>query len=170
MAQGSPYHIAKDDIPSVDMAPSGAHLKGGALMAQMVFGLETSIMFAERETGYHSTPHYHDSEQLNYVLDGSIWLFIGEDGVLAQKGDIVRIPRNAIHWSWVREPGGCILLETHTPPLIGDEKMKNGAVSLLSADEDQDAVIAVENIFTTPDNVDDIEERAIRRVLDRQGG
>ena len=163
MAYTTPYRIAIDDVPAVDMAPPGDLLKGGTLTAQMVFGTDTSLMIAARETGYHSTPHYHDSEQMNYVMDGSIWLFIDDEGILAKKGDIVRIPRNALHWSWVREPGGCVLLETHTPPLTGDEKMKNGAISMLAEHEDTSKIIAVENIFTTIDGVDDIERRAIEK-------
>ncbi|HTI65964.1 MAG TPA: cupin domain-containing protein [Caulobacteraceae bacterium] len=165
MPQRSPYHISKDDIPAVDMAPPGDHLKGGALKAQMVFGTDTSMMFAARETGYHSTPHCHDAEQMNYVVEGSIWLFIGNVAILASKGDIVRIPRNAVHWSWVREPGGCVLLETHTPPLIGDDKMKNGAVSLLAPDEDRAKVTAVENIFTTSAGMEEIEAQAMAMAM-----
>jgi mannose-6-phosphate isomerase-like protein (cupin superfamily) len=161
MAFKTPLRIARDDVPAVDMAPAGDFLKGGSLTAQMVFGTDTSIMIAERETGYHSTPHYHDSEQMNYVMKGSIWMFIDDIGVLAKEGDIVRIPRNALHWTWVREPGGCVLFETHTPPLIGDTKMKNGAVSMLADGEDESKVIAVENVFTTVDGVDEIEQRAI---------
>jgi mannose-6-phosphate isomerase-like protein (cupin superfamily) len=145
------------------MAPPADKLKGGSLTAQMVFGSDTSLMFAERETGYHSMPHYHDAEQMNYVVDGSIWIFIEQDGILAVKGDIVRIPRNAVHWAWAREPGGCVLFETHTPPLIGDAKMKAGAVSLLAADEDRARVVAVENIFTEVEGLEDIEQRAIAR-------
>jgi quercetin dioxygenase-like cupin family protein len=159
----SPYHVRSTDVPAVDMAPpdgkqSGA---GGALTAQMVFGTDTSIMLAERETGYHSKPHYHDAEQMNYVMDGSIWFFIGDHGFRAVKGDIVRIPRNAVHWAWVREPGNCVLFESHTPPLIGDEKMRTGAFSLLGPDEDRSTISARENLWTVVADIDAIEARCI---------
>ncbi len=158
----SPYHIASADIPAVDMAPPKEMQtgKGGSLMAQMVFGSDTSIMIAERETGYHSKPHAHDAEQMNYVVDGSIWFFINDDGFLAVKGDIVRVPRNAVHWAWVREPGNCVLFESHTPPLIGDEKMSKGAFSLLGPGEDRANVIARENLWIQVDDIDAIEARA----------
>lgn len=157
----SPYLISLSDVPAVDMAPPSQIDKGGALLAQMVFGMETSFMVAERETGYHSPPHYHDAEQMNYVVDGSIWIFVEDGGFRAVKGDIFRIPRNAIHWAWVRDPGGCKLFETHTPPLTGDEKMKNGAVAMLGASEDKAKVRGVTNLF--PDGID---WRAVeRRVI-----
>jgi quercetin dioxygenase-like cupin family protein len=159
----SPYHVRIEDVPAVDMAPPDGKQtgKGGALTAQMVFGSDTSIMIAERETGYHSKPHFHDAEQMNYVMDGSIWFFIGDHGFLAVKGDIVRIPRNAVHWAWVREPGNCVLFESHTPPLIGDEKMRNGAFPMLGADEDRSTILARENLWADVEGIDAIEARSI---------
>jgi quercetin dioxygenase-like cupin family protein len=159
----SPYHVHSADIPAVDMAPPDGKQsgKGGALTAQMVYGTNTSIMLAERETGYHSKPHYHDAEQMNYVVDGSIWFFIGDQGFRAVKGDIVRIPRNAVHWAWVREPGNCVLFESHTPPLIGDEKMREGAYPLLAPDEDRSAIQARENLWADVADIDAIEARCI---------
>jgi quercetin dioxygenase-like cupin family protein len=159
----SPYHVRSADVPAVDMAPPAGKQsgKGGTLTAQMVFGSDTSIMIAERETGYHSKPHYHDAEQMNYVMDGSIWFFIGDSGFRAVKGDIVRIPRNAIHWAWVREPGNCVLFESHTPPLIGDEKMSKGAFSLLGPDEQRSDVKARENLWAPVDDMEAIEERSL---------
>ena len=158
-----PYAVNTTDMRAVDMAPpkgmqAGA---GGALQARMVFGSDTSIMLADRETGYHSKPHYHDAEQMNYVVSGSIWFFIEDQGYRAVKGDIVRIPRNAIHWTWVRDPGGCTLFESHTPPLIGDEKMDKAAVSLLGPHEDRANVKAVKNLWAAVDRMEEIENRAI---------
>jgi quercetin dioxygenase-like cupin family protein len=159
----SPYHVHSADVPAVDMAPPEGKQsgKGGTLTARMVFGSDTSIMLAERETGYHSKPHYHDAEQMNYVVEGSIWFFIGDEGFRAVKGDIVRIPRNAIHWAWVREPGNCVLFESHTPPLIGDEKMRKGAFPLLAADEDRSTIPARENLWADVPDVDAVEARCI---------
>jgi quercetin dioxygenase-like cupin family protein len=136
---------------------------GGALRAQMVYGSDTSIMIADRETGYHSKPHYHDAEQMNYVMAGSIWFFIEDGGCKAVQGDIVRIPRNARHWAWVRDPGGCTLFESHTPPLTGDAKMQQGAVSLLGPDEDAGDVRGVKNLWADIDQatMDAVEARVI---------
>jgi gentisate 1,2-dioxygenase len=100
-------------------------------------------MVATRQPEYHSRPHAHDSEQLNYVLEGELYVFVNDDGFLAKQGDIFRIPRNAIHWSWVKGSIPCVLLETHTPPLIGDPGVIDTAVALIQADESRDGIVAV---------------------------
>lgn len=166
----SPYAIRSKDIPAVDMAPPKGKQrgKGGTLTARMVFGSDTSIMIASRATGYHSKPHYHDAEQMNYVVSGSVWFFIGERGIRATKGDIVRIPRNAVHWAWVRDPGNCVLWESHTPPLIGDEKMGKGAFSLLGPDEDRANVKAVQNLWAEVKDIEEIERRALLEATSKQ--
>jgi quercetin dioxygenase-like cupin family protein len=165
-----PYAVSANDVPSADMAPPAGMQAGagGALKAQMVFGSDTSIMIAERETGYHSKPHYHDAEQMNYVVSGSIWFFIGDLGYKAVQGDIVRIPRNAIHWAWVREPGGCTLFESHTPPLTGDEKMQKAAFSLLGPDEKREDVKGVKNEWAPLDKAK--MEATEARVIAEYGG
>lgn len=83
-----------------------------AVTTQMAYGNDSSIMVATRPPGFHSKPHYHDSEQLNYVADGEMWIFIGEEGFPLKKGDFFRIPRNAVHWSWNRSDRPCILNRT----------------------------------------------------------
>jgi quercetin dioxygenase-like cupin family protein len=164
-ARTFPYAVSSKDVPAADMAPPPGMQTGhgGALRAQMVFGTDTSIMIADRETGYHSKPHYHDAEQMNYVVAGSIWFFIEDQGYKAVQGDIVRIPRNATHWAWVRDPGGCTLFETHTPPLTGDAKMRAAAVSLLAPGESADAVRGVSNLWSSLDaeTMAAVEARAI---------
>ena len=170
--RSNPYAVRSKDVPAVDMAPPKGKQrgKGGTLTARMVFGSDTSIMIASRATGYHSKPHYHDSEQMNYVVSGSVWFFIGERGFRAAKGDIVRIPRNAVHWAWVKEPGGCTLFESHTPPLIGDEKMSKGAFSLLGPDENRAKVKAVKNLWAKVDDIEAIERRALVEAAATRAG
>jgi len=162
-AKPFPYAVRLKEIPPADMAPPKEMQagQGGTLYAQMAFGADTSIMIAERATGYHSKPHYHDAEQMNYVVSGSIWFFIEDQGYKATQGDIVRIPRNAVHWAWVREPGGCVLFEAHTPPLIGDEKMAKAAVSLLGPGENRADVKAVENLWANVERMEEIEARVL---------
>ena len=64
--------------------------------AQMVvrkgYGNECSLMIATRRPGYHTKPHQHESEQINYVLEGEIWFFVKDKGYLCKKGDFHRIP------------------------------------------------------------------------------
>lgn len=130
------------EIPETNLVPA-QFLSGGSIGAQIAYGCDSSIMVATRQPQYHSKPHSHDSEQLNYVLEGELYVFVGDTGFLAKKGDVFRIPRNTIHWSWVQGTTPCVLLETHTPPLIGDPGVTDTARALIATSEDRSGIVAV---------------------------
>jgi quercetin dioxygenase-like cupin family protein len=159
MGVRSPYRVNVDDIPPFQVAPPSQDAPS-AIDVRMVYGTDTGVMVATRKQGYHSRPHHHDSEQWNYVLDGEVWFFIGDDGFRARKGDIVRVPRNIVHWAWVRSAGGCTLLETHTPSLTGDPALAKGAVALVAPGETPDAN-GVDNLFVDYPQAKEIERRAL---------
>lgn len=125
-------HLA--DVSETVLVPA-AHLSGGSVGAQIVYGTDMSLMIATRQPGYHSKPHAHDCEQLNYVLQGELLVFIGDKAFQVRQGDTFRVPRNAVHWSWVRGDVPSILLETHAPPLIGDPGFDRTAMPLIDAQE-----------------------------------
>lgn len=159
--KGSPLCVALADIPETNLVPA-KYLSGGSIGAQIAYGLDSSMMVATRMPGYHSRPHSHDAEQLNYVLDGALYVFVDDGGFLARKGDVFRVPRNATHWSWVQGETPCVLLEMHCPPLIGDPGVIDGAVALLHPGETRDAIVAVESEW--PQGVDQASvERAVMR-------
>jgi mannose-6-phosphate isomerase-like protein (cupin superfamily) len=147
-ARASSLLAALADIPETNLVPA-KFLSGGSVGAQIAYGRESSLMVAVRQPQYHSKPHSHDSEQLNYVLDGELFVFVGEDGFLARKGDVFRIPRNAVHWSWVQGSTPCVLLETHAPPLIGDPGVTETATALIDADESRQGILAVASEWPT---------------------
>lgn len=150
------------DIPETNLVPA-EFLSGGSVGARIAYGRETSIMVATRQPQYHSKPHSHDSEQLNYVLEGELYVFVDGDGFLAKKGDVFRIPRNATHWSWVQGTTPCILLETHTPPLIGDPGVMATALALIGDDEAREGIVAV--CSNWPADVDrDMVERKVMKL------
>jgi hypothetical protein len=131
----------------------------------MVYGTDTGMMLAKRQQGYHSRPHVHDSEQFNYIMQGEIWFFVERQGFRCKTGDFMRIPRNAVHWTWVRAAGGCTMLETHTPSLTGDPELK-GAVSLVASTETAPRIPGVTNIFIDYPEAGDIERQALERDPD----
>ncbi len=174
----SPYVINVADMSEADVFPAkhlaegaGKNVRGdsaGSLLVKQTHGTDMSFMLARRLPGYHSTPHTHDSEQFNYVLEGEIWMFIGEDGFKCVKGDIFRVPRNLSHWARVEGPGDCLLLTAHTPPLIGGAKYRAGVHSLLGPGEDAAAVEGVDNEWVKTDEayfkaMARIEERAMKQ-------
>jgi mannose-6-phosphate isomerase-like protein (cupin superfamily) len=131
---------------------------------QRICGLESSLLFADRDPGYHTNPHRHDCEQLNYVLLGEIWFFIEEKAWRCREGDIMRIPRDKVHWAWVRGSENCSVVEVHTPPLPGNgEEARQAAHSLLADDEELTDDRCAENarVQMDPKDVAELEARAI---------
>jgi quercetin dioxygenase-like cupin family protein len=87
------------------------------MSTKVVHGDESSIVVARRESGYHSRPHYHESEQLNYVMEGEMWVFIEEEGFQVRAGDFFRVPANAVHWAYNRSDAAVTTFQVHSPPL-----------------------------------------------------
>jgi quercetin dioxygenase-like cupin family protein len=157
--QKPPYRKSVEaEIPERMITPKRD--AGREIAMRLANGTDTSFMLASREPGYHSQPHRHDAEQLNYIVDGEIWLFVEAHGYRCVRGDLMRIPRNRVHWAWVRGAGPCTMIELHSPPLIGDAMLRDASVSLLGADEDAGAVRGAENIHVDYD-VAATERRAL---------
>lgn len=159
----SPLHRSLADVPETALVPA-KYLSGGSIGANIVYGLDSSMMIATRQPGYHSRPHAHDAEQLNYVIDGELYVFVDDEGFLAKRGDLFRIPRNATHWSWVQGDRPCILLESHAPPLVGDPGVLDSAVALIGDDEPRDGIVAVASDW--PEAVD--RDATERKVMERR--
>lgn len=104
----------------------------GAMSTKVVHGDESSIVIARRESGYHSRPHYHESEQLNYVIEGEMWVFVEEEGFIARAGDFFRVPANAVHWAYNRSSEPVTSFQVHSPPL---EPSREAAHGLYTDDE-----------------------------------
>jgi quercetin dioxygenase-like cupin family protein len=152
------YRINIDDVPQLHVTPP-SQAAASTMSVKMVYGTDSGLMVARRSKGYHSRPHYHDSEQFNYVLEGEIWFFIEEEGFRCVKGDIVRIPRNKVHWTWVRAEEGCVMIESHTPSLTGDPDLAKGALAMTGPGEVKHA--GVNNLWVKYEKAEDIERRAL---------
>ncbi len=116
----------------------------GKMSTKMVYGNDCNLMHAVRGPGYHSNPHRHDSEQVNYVMDGEIWVFVDDTAFLAKAGDFYRVPRNAVHWGWNRSDANCTILEVHAPAV--DPTLRKAAVGLYAEGEVPDLRTAVSNV------------------------
>ena len=113
-----PLHVKSTDVPEVKRVQSG-EAGTGSMVVRKGYGNECSQMIATRAPGYHTKPHQHESEQINYVLDGEIWFFVEEKGFHCKKGDFQRIPANTVHWAWNRSDSDAMVDEAHAPALIG---------------------------------------------------
>jgi quercetin dioxygenase-like cupin family protein len=68
-----------------------------------------------RVPGYHTLPHRHDNEQINYIADGDFWFFVEDKAYHCKTGDFQRVPRNVVHWAWNRSDRTANVIEIHTP-------------------------------------------------------
>lgn len=155
----SHLNVALASITETVLVPA-RHLSSGSIGARIAYGTDMSLMIAERQPGYHSKPHMHDAEQLNYVLAGELWVFVDETGFLVRRGDVFRIPRNAVHWSWVQGDVPCVLLETHAPPLVGDPGVKDTAHALI-ADLEKTDTTAIGSVWPSDIDRDGVERRVL---------
>ncbi len=121
-----PLKISRTEMEQGQHTPT-AKLAGGKLSTFHVYGVDSSMMLATRSSGYHSKPHIHAAEQLNYVLEGAMTVFIQDRAYHLSTGDFLRIPSNVIHWAWVTGEGPCTMLQSFTPI---HEKSRGGSVGL----------------------------------------
>jgi quercetin dioxygenase-like cupin family protein len=128
-----PLHVKSNDVPEKRAVRTGGEGQG-SMISRKGYGNECSLMIATRAPGYHTTPHVHESEQINFIQEGEIWFFVEDKGFECKKGDFQRIPANKVHWAWNRSDGDTVVIEAHAPGLVG-EKAAQGAVSLFDDGE-----------------------------------
>jgi quercetin dioxygenase-like cupin family protein len=126
-------HVKSENVPQRKRVQSGSTGEGSMVVTK-AYGNECSMMIAVRAPGYHTKPHVHESEQINYVMEGEIWFFVEEKGFHCKKGDFQRIPANKIHWAWNRSDKDAMVAEAHAPGLIGG-RTGEGAVALFDEGE-----------------------------------
>ncbi|MCF6473790.1 cupin domain-containing protein [Nonomuraea sp. MG754425] len=101
-----------------------------SFVTKAVYGDAASLMIATRPPGYHSKPHTHDCEQLNWLRAGQVWIFIENRAFRLETGDFLRIPAGAVHWAWNRSDEPCTMVEVHAPGLQRDPTLAAHAVGL----------------------------------------
>lgn len=106
-----------------------------AFTTKAVYGNASSLMIATRPGEYHSLPHLHDCEQLNWLQCGELWVFVENRAIHMRAGDFLRIPAGERHWSWNKTTAPCTLVEVHTPGLHADPLISDYAVGLHEQDE-----------------------------------
>ena len=122
--------------------------KAGRLTSKFVYGLESNMMMATRAAGYHSQPHIHDCEQLNYLVAGEIWIFLSDAAYHLRAGDFMRVPRLAPHWAWNPIDRPCALFEAHSPVL--EPGNKSNACALLDPTEVGLPIRSCRNLWAPP--------------------
>jgi mannose-6-phosphate isomerase-like protein (cupin superfamily) len=115
--------------------PNSTSEFGGGIVTLLAYGNAGSLMVGHRPAGYHSIPHVHACEQLNYMMAGELWCFVGDKAMLARKGDFFRIPAMAVHWAWNRGDQTCSVVEAHMPGMHDDPIIAGTGVALFDEGE-----------------------------------
>ena len=55
--------------------------------------------------GARAEPHFHDTHEFFYILEGSAVVQIENEARICRPGDFIRIPRNAVHTGKALEDG-----------------------------------------------------------------
>ncbi|GAA0928166.1 cupin domain-containing protein [Pseudonocardia zijingensis] len=125
-----PLHVSAADVPQQE-----GRVADMTLTTSAVHGNEASLMIATRPAGYHSKPHTHDCEQLNWLQAGELWVFIEDQAFHLRAGDFLRVPAGAVHWAWNRSESSCTLVEVHAPGMQHDPSIAAFAVGLYAEQE-----------------------------------
>ncbi len=142
-------HVKDADVPKRQVVRTGVEGEG-AMVVRRGYGNECSLMHAIRASGYHTTQHAHEAEQINYVLEGEIWFFVEERGFLCKAEDFHRIPSQKIHWGWNRSDTDAIVVEAHSPALVAG-KLQQTSIGLFDEAENPQMRPPSENNFVPYD-------------------
>ena len=162
----SRLHVKATSARNVSLL-SDSMVDSGSAMAMVAYGQSASVILATREAGYHSKPHRHEAEQINYILEGEAWVFIEDTGFHVGKGDLLRIPKGCVHWAWVTGTSKASVLEVHTPPLTAD--YSSGRISMLTDASEEDQVDHVSNTDAYDFDWQSVERRVVGKSYSDQG-
>ena len=133
----------------------------GRLSSKFVYGNSSNLVLAKRAGKYHSPPHLHDCDQLNYLIEGELWIYLENEAYYLRPGDFMRVPRMSPHWAWNPSDKDCVLLEAHSP--VNDPSNKPHAHSLFEGN-DKAAVKVAMNLWL-PEEMAEREEHLMARGI-----
>jgi quercetin dioxygenase-like cupin family protein len=93
---------------------------------RLAYGKRVSLAVAVAQPGYHPAPQIHATEQLNYVAEGEIWIYVDGVAYHLKEGDALRVPKMKPHWMWNKSDAPCTFYESNCPPLAGDVRGAGG--------------------------------------------
>ena len=88
------------------------------LSFQPVLGDELMVNFVTFEPHTVAPVHWHDEEQITYVMDGELEFEVAGETRLLRRGDAVAIPPNVPHGARTLD-AGCVEIDVFHPPRRG---------------------------------------------------
>ena len=98
------------DLDPLEMVPG--------LTFQPVLGERLMVNFVTFEPHTEAPVHWHDEEQITYVMDGEFEFEVAGEVRTLRRGDAVVIPPNVPHGARTRE-SGCVEIDVFHPPRQG---------------------------------------------------
>lgn len=99
-----------DALEPLEMVPG--------LTFQPVLGEKLMVNFVTFQPHTEAPLHWHDEEQITYVMDGELEFEVAGETRTLRRGDAVSIPPNVPHAARTHE-SGCVEIDVFHPPRQG---------------------------------------------------
>lgn len=109
-AGGEGSWVRWDELEPLAMVPG--------LSFQPVLGGRVMVNFVTFQPHTEAPMHWHDEEQVSYVMDGELEFTVAGETRTMRRGDAVVIPPNVPHGARTHE-GGCVQVDVFHPPRRG---------------------------------------------------
>lgn len=109
-AGGEGSWVRWNDLEPLVMVPG--------LSFQPVLGGRVMVNFVTFQPHTEAPMHWHDEEQVSYVMDGELEFTVAGETRTMRRGDAVVIPPNVPHGARTHE-GGCVQVDVFHPPRRG---------------------------------------------------
>lgn len=109
-AEGTGTWVKWDDLEPFEMVPG--------LTFQPVLGDKLMVNFVSFEPHTEAPLHWHDEEQVTYVMDGEFEFEVAGEQRTMRRGDAVVIPPNVPHGARTHD-SSCLEVDVFHPPRQG---------------------------------------------------
>ncbi|MCK5310708.1 MAG: cupin domain-containing protein, partial [Desulfobacteraceae bacterium] len=106
------YKLNKSEVPKRQRDGLLSHIM---LQQDDVPNTQMSITWVEVEPGASQKPHKHPPEQTYIIIQGQGKMHVGEENCIVDKGDIIHIPSNYMHFIINQSDTTLIYISASTP-------------------------------------------------------
>ena len=107
---GGGTFVAWDTLDAIEMVPG--------LEFRPVVGMNVMVNFVQFAPHTEAPRHWHDEEQISFVLEGELEFEVGDEKRVVRRGEAIVIPPNVPHAARTHE-GTCLEVDVFHPPRQG---------------------------------------------------